>query len=358
MEKIMREDSCSGGLLKSKINKICKHSNWRAIGCWLPVMLLPLFLYGCQDNASNKNIAPEKLTLSYTTQPQCTLIHVAQAKGFFTANKLEIQPVLHSFGKAALQLLLDGKADLATAAETPIMFNILKGENIDVLANIEASSTNNAIVARKDAGIDQPKALQGKRIGYSPGTTSDFFLSTFLNANGIDRNSVQLHALKPEEMQGAITAKQVDAVSTWNYPLAQIQQALATEIVTFYDKDIYTETYNLVAKKEYIKQHPETIKRFLRALIQAEEFTHNHPDEAQTIVSEASKVDKALVKQVWNSFGYRVLLDQILLIMLEDETRWAISNRIAAQKEMPDYLSHIHFDALRAVKPEAIRIKR
>ncbi|WP_130472899.1 ABC transporter substrate-binding protein, partial [Candidatus Magnetaquicoccus inordinatus] len=201
-------------------------------------------------------------------------------------------------------------------------------------------------------------ALHGKRIGYTPGTTSDFFLSTFLNANGIDRSSVQLVALKPDEMQSAIAAKQVDAVSTWNYPLAQIQKTHAAGITTFYDKDIYTETYNLVAKKEYIKQHPETIKRFLRALIQAEEFTHNNPDEAQTIVAQISKVDKELVKQVWNSFGYRVLLDQILLIMLEDETRWAISNRIAEQKEMPDYLSHIHFDALRAVKPEAIRIKR
>ena len=101
-------------------------------------------LTGCQESPP-KEVGPvQKLTVAYTIQPQCTLMHVAQAKGFFAEERLAVRPVMHTFGKAALQEVLDGKADLATAAETPIMFSILRGEKIFVLANMESSVTNNA----------------------------------------------------------------------------------------------------------------------------------------------------------------------------------------------------------------------
>ncbi len=49
---------------------------------------------------------------------------------------------------------------------------------------------NNAIVARKDSGISAPGDLKGKRIGYTPGTTSDFFLDSMLTASALrDRQS-------------------------------------------------------------------------------------------------------------------------------------------------------------------------
>ncbi|MBF0341317.1 MAG: NrtA/SsuA/CpmA family ABC transporter substrate-binding protein [Magnetococcales bacterium] len=319
------------------------------------VLLLVLVLSGCRESA---NPEIHKLTVAYTTQPQCTLLHVAQAKGFFAEEKLDVQPRLFTFGKMALQELLEDRADLATAAETPIMFNILKGEKIFVLANIDTSTTNNAIVARKDAGIVQPTDLAGKRIALSPGTTSDFFLSTFLIANGLSRQQIHELPLKPEEMQEAIVHGRVDAISTWNYPLTQIVQALGANGTTFFDRDIYTETYNLVAKQEFVQKNPAILERFLRALIKAERFTQQQPLVAQEIVAQAIHVNRELVRSVWNNFGYRIVLDQILLIMLEDETRWAMSHGLAKPAAMPDYLSYIHFDALKAVKPEAIRIKR
>ncbi|MCE5182141.1 MAG: NrtA/SsuA/CpmA family ABC transporter substrate-binding protein [Betaproteobacteria bacterium] len=320
-------------------------------------------LAGCQKpstpNAEQQGAGSlQKITVAYTNQPQSTLVHVALAKGYFAEEGLDAQSLMHTYGKAALQSVLENKAEFATVAETPVMFNVLKGEKIFVIANIEASSMNNAIVARKSSGINAPGDLKGKRIGFTPGTTSDFFLDSLLTANGLTRQEIQPVAMKPEEMQDAIMAKRVDAVSTWNYPLTQIKRQLGSDGTILYDREIYTETFNIAAQQDFVQKNPATVKRFLRALIKAENFVAKNPDEAQAIMSAATKIDKSLIHEVWNSFNYHVVLDQTLLITLEDEARWAMKNKLTDRTVMPDYLSFIHLDSLREIKPEAIKMNR
>lgn len=323
-------------------------------------LLLIAALLGCQESPS-AGAGPEprqKITVAYTVQPQSTLLHVAVAKGYFSEEGLDAQSSIHTYGKASLQSLLDGKADFAAVAETPFMFNVLKGEKIFLIANIEASGMNNAIVARKDSGIAGPGDLPGKRVGFTPGTTSDFFLDSILTANGLTRDAIQPVAMKPEEMQEAIRQGKVDAVCTWNYPLTQIRRLLGANATIIYDREIYTETFNLAARQDFVRQHPETVKRFLRAVVKAEKFVASHPEEAQGIVSTATRTEPDLVREVWNAFNYRVVLDQRLIITLEDETRWAIKKKLTAQTTMPDYRQFVHLDSLRAVIPDAVKINR
>lgn len=332
--------------------------------CAFPVIfILITALTACQqsspDNAKQQaKQPPQKISVAYTYQPQSTLVHVAMAKGYFVEEGLDVQSVMHTYGKAALQSVIDNKADFATVAETPVMFNVLKGEKIFVIANIEASSINNAIIARKDAGIASPADLKGKRIGFTPGTTSDFFLDSLLTANGLTRQEIQPVDLKPEQMQESIMTNKIDAASVWNYPLTLISRQLGTNGTIFYDREIYTETFNIAARQDKVQKNPETVKRFLRALIKAEDFVTKNPDEAQTIMSTATKIDKDLIRDVWNAFNYHVVLDLTLLLTLEDETRWAMKNKLTDQTIMPDYMSIIHLDSLRAIKPEAIRMNR
>lgn len=61
-------------------------------------------------------------------------IFVAQEKGFFADENLvvEIQP--HTSGKAALEAALEGKANLGTVADVPVMFAALSGKPVSVVA--------------------------------------------------------------------------------------------------------------------------------------------------------------------------------------------------------------------------------
>jgi NitT/TauT family transport system substrate-binding protein len=294
------------------------------------------------------------VALADTSGPHGALVQIALARGYFAEEGLLVDASVHNNGKAALQSMLDHQVDLATVAETPIMFSILKGDRLLLIANIEAGTANNGVVGRKDAGLLAPGDLKGKRIGYIPGTTSEFFMDSFLTATGLTRQDVMPVPLKLEAMEDAVLERTVDAVSVWNYALTRIARRLGAQGTVLYDHEIYTETYNVVANQDFVQRNPDAVRRALRAIIKAEEFAARKADEAQAIVAVASSTEVALVRDLWSNFHYRVVLDPTLTITLADEARWAMKRKLVDQTVVPDFRAFMHLDALRAVRPEAV----
>ena len=313
---------------------------------------------GCKPAADKRAGPREKITFAYTTAPDAVLVHIAFAKGFFAEEGLDATPQPYAFGKLALESVMEGKADLATAGDTPFVFAVMNGKKITTFATILTSNRNNAIVARQDRGIVKPSDLLGKKIGVTFGTTGDYFNYSFLLFHGIHENQVRRIGMNPGDMDEALSTGKVDAVSTWSPFRQQIQKKLGSNGVTFFGETLYTETFCVAATQEYVKKNPETVKKVLRALIKAEAFVKQHPDESQRLVAEFTKSDKAVLKDSWDVFMFEVDLDQGLLVNLEDQTRWVLKNRLATRTDMPNYLDFIYDNALRSVEPEAVRIVR
>ena len=62
--------------------------------------------------------------------------------------------------------------------------------------------------------------------------------------------------LKPEELQNALIQGDVDAASVFNPYIMSLQNKLGNRGITFYDENIYTQTFNIVATQEYIRNKP------------------------------------------------------------------------------------------------------
>jgi NitT/TauT family transport system substrate-binding protein len=318
-----------------------------------------LFFSGCKKSFFDKaSPPPKKITIAYTFQPQCTLIHVAKEKGFFLEEGLDVTPSMHQFGKTALQAVLEHKADLATVAETPLLFSILNNDKIFIIATIVASSKNNAVLAKKDSGIKKAQDLKGKRIGFTPLTTSDFFLDSLLIANGLTRKEIIPVPLNPDDIEERFNQKKIDAVSTWNYPLIQLTKKFAENGILFFDQDIYTETFNLASMQDFAKNNPTVLKQVLKAVVKAQEFVKKNPKEAQEIMAKSTHTPLDLVSEVWDSFSFDVTLDQTIVITLEDEARWAIKNKLTKKTLVPDFEKYIYTDALKSVYPNYVKLKK
>ena len=134
----------------------------------LAVIVIALTVTGCRQKPA---LPPEKITIAYSTASNAMLTYIAFAKGYLAEEGLEATPQPHAFGKPALQSVIDGKADIATVGDTPIVFAVMNGKKITTLAMIQTSNRNEAIVARQDRGITKPSDLKGKKIGLTPGTT-------------------------------------------------------------------------------------------------------------------------------------------------------------------------------------------
>ena len=311
---------------------------------------------GCQPQKQAGK--PEKITIAYSTASNAILMYIAFAKDYFGEEGLEATPQPHAFGKPALQAVIEGKADIATVGDTPIVFAVISGKKITTLAMIQTSNRNEAIVARRDQGIAKPSDLKGKKIGLTLGTTGDFFADSFLLAHGIDRKHVKIIDLKPDEMAAALRTGKVAAVSTWNPTLIQLKKKLGSKGIVFFGESLYTEIFCVVGGQKYVKKNPAVIKKVLQALLKAETFVQQHPEEARHLVAEFIKTDKVILDETWDDFTFLVALDQALLVDLEEQTRWAIKNRLAVRRDMPNYLDFIYVDGLTAIRPDAVRIIR
>jgi len=324
------------------------------------VSALALFacFFACTPK-DHKSAGPaEKVTIAFAATTDAVLAEVAHTRGYYREEGLEVIPHMHPYGKPALREVLEGKADFATVAETPVMLAIMKGEKISIIATIQTSSKNSAIIARKDKGILTLKDLKDRKIGVTSGTTSDFFLDAMLATHGISRKDVKIIDLKAEEIPAALENGDVDAASAFTPYINYAQKKLGNRGIMFYDEDIYTWTFNVVATQEFIRNNPGKVKKLLRALIRAEEFVKQSQDEAQKIVADFSGMDMALVRNICANTTFGVSLDQSLLLALEDESRWAIENGLTQETKVPNYLDFIYLDGLASVKPKAVRIMR
>jgi sulfonate transport system substrate-binding protein len=328
---------------------------------WMKIAVTALAVVtiaACDRTGQNPAGPPEKVIIAISNTADSVLAQVAQARGFYREEGLDATVHLQPYGKLALQEVLEGKADFATVAETPVMFAIMDGARISVIATIESSRKGNAIVARKDRGILALGDLRGKKVALTRGTTSDYFLDAVLSVNGISREEITTVDLKAEEMAAALDKGAVDAVSTFTTYAFPAQRKLGERVITFHDENAYTFTFNLVASQDFIGKNPGKVRKMLRAMVKAEEFVKRNPAEAQKEVSGFSGIDASMLRDIWGDTTFAVSLDQSLILALEDESRWAVKNSLVKGAKAANYLDYIHLDGLKAVKPEAVRILR
>jgi sulfonate transport system substrate-binding protein len=312
-----------------------------------------------RDQAAHTPADPlEKITIAYSSTPDSTLAQIAQTKGYYLQEGLDVTPQKYPYGKVALDAVLEGKADFATVAEMPVMFAIMNGGKVTVIATIQTSFLNYAIFARKDRGILTPRDLKRQKIAVTSGTSLDFFMDAFLAAQGIFRKDVTVVHMMPEKMAEAVERGNVDAIVAWSYIVIQVQKKLGDKGITFYDDDLYTQTFNVVTTQDYVRTRPENVKKMLRALVKAETFVAQNPAEAQVIVADFSNMDKTIIREIWAIENFSVTLDQSLLLAMEDESQWAINSRLTDKRQIPNYLNFIYCDGLESVKPDAVRILR
>lgn len=298
----------------------------------------------------------EPVTIANIVYPGTCPVIVAQAKGYFTREGLLVTIQPYTTGKATLDAVFQGQANLGTTGDLPVMFAAMNRQPISIVATIATAENDLGIVGRKDKGIVTPASLKGKRIGVTLVSGGHFVLDAFLTRQKLLISDVKIRNLKPDELADALAKGEVDAVSTWQPHLGTLQTQLGGNGTTFLSGGIYDVALNLAGSRDYVANHPETIKKVLRALISAGQFCKEKPDAARELLAESIKMSAADLKALWPQYRFNVTLDQSLLLALEDESRWAIRNKLTDRTDMPNYLTHVSLDALKAVSPAAVTL--
>lgn len=299
--------------------------------------------------------ASQELVLAVARSALSLPVFVADSQGYFAAEGVAVRTVECVSGRQCLQLLLDGRVQLATAGDLPIMLSSFERSDYAILATFVSSSRDLKLVTRKSSGITAAKHFEGRRVATVKGTTAHYFLDSYFVFNDVDAKKVNVVALSPEQMAGALERKEVDAVAIWE-PFAYLTtKAVGADAAVLPTPRIYSETFNLITDRPTSTQRQGDLVKVLRAMERGQRFIREQPKRAQSIMLERIKVDPAFVDWAWNDLDYRMSLDQSLLSMLEGEARWALrEGHVAPGKRMPDFLGLMHPEPLRQALPSAV----
>jgi ABC-type nitrate/sulfonate/bicarbonate transport system substrate-binding protein len=326
-------------------------------GCAL-VAAAALLLAGCAKDSGKATAAPTAIKLACTLSPDAGLVHLALAQGYLAAEGLAVSVKPFMVGRDALAALIKGEADIAIVLETPLVFAILGGEKVYIIASVATSDKNLALVANRDAGVAAPGDLLGKDIGLPKGTAAEYFVKSFLVAHKIPFARVRIVDTQAGDLLAALKDRRISAAVLWNPLLLQVDEALRGRGIVFSGENIYTANDIVVGDRAFIDKNPGAIKALVRALIRSEEFLKKSPDKAITAIAAYTKIDEGGLRSMLPLFRFKVGLDPSLQLVLEDESRWARTQWPEKYKSMPNFLDYIYPDALLAVAPERLRLIR
>lgn len=311
---------------------------------------------GCSRQGDDKSRKGEPFSAAALAWPGSTPLYIAMEKGYFKEEGLDFRLQTVATGKAGLDAVLSGQADCAGAADTPIARAVTNGAPVSVIATIAEIQRAIIIIAKKDTGISGPGDLKGKTIGVTFGAGAQFFLHIFLVANDIDPNEVRFLNIAPDKTVDALLKGEVQAVSTWSPYKLVLLEKLGSNAVILADPALYLQTFNIVATQQFAKSHPDRIRKFLRALLRANRFIQENPNEARAIMSKAIGTASTLYQREWTDYIFTTVLDQSLVLNLEDQARWMIKEGKSPTQIVPNILSYIDAEPLKTVQPEAVRI--
>ena len=240
--------------------------------------------------AASPLMAADEMTvlLDWFVNPDHGPIIIAQEKGYFAEQDLEVEIIAPADPSAPPKMVAAGHAELAISYQPQLHLQIHEGLPLLRVGTLVATPLN-CLLVLADGPIKSPADLAGKKVGFSVGGVEEAVLGTILRHHGLSLNDVELinvnWSLSPSLMSG-----QVDAVigAYRNFELNQMEIEgvggkcffVEEEGLPSYDELIY------VANAETMNK--DMIARFLAATEKATQYIVNHPEDSWKVFSGTS----------------------------------------------------------------------
>lgn len=257
--------------------------------------------------------------LDWFVNPDHAPLFVAQGKGYFAAEGLEVEMLAPADPNMPPKLVAAGKADLAISYQPQLQMHVDRGLPLKRIATLISTPLNSLVVLR-DGPIKTLADLKGKKIGYSIGGFENALLQAMLGRVGLSLKDVELINVN-FSLSPALIAGKVDAVigAYRNFELNQMD-ILKRPGRAFFVEEEGVPSYDeliIVAHKDRLDD-PRYIK-FVRALERGVLFLINHPDESwQLFIKDRKELDNELNKRAWRDTLRRFALRPAAL----DEARY------------------------------------
>lgn len=253
---------------------------------------------------------------------QTVPIVVAEANGYFAEEGIELELTKFTSGRRALEALIGGQLDVAFMAEYPVSIASMREQPFGTFTTLSRYVANR-LISKGSIGFEDISSLEGKKIGTTKGSNTEFFTERLLETNGV---SAEVINVSPPDIVPALARGDIDAGVMFPDFYASAAKVLGDDYREF-RSDAYVAWFVLSATPDMLENRPAELEGFLRALIKAEEYIKAEPEGAQMALAEAMEgvMSLELIKSRWAEAEYEIGLANGLLDVLEVEANWVVS---------------------------------
>lgn len=216
---------------------------------------------------------------------------IADAKGFFADEGLEVQASSFSGPGDTIPPLLAGHIDIALTTLYNLALAQAKHQGkVSAIYLLDTSNGADAVVAAK--GIRKPADLKGRSVAVTNGEVNHMLLLKALESAGLSERDIKLVNMNADDAGAALLAGRVDAAVTWEPWVTRAKGSGAEVIYTSADApDLILDS--VAVREETRKQKSAELTAFLRAIDKGAAYLREHPAESRAIVARKLDVSEA-----------------------------------------------------------------
>lgn len=229
--------------------------------------------------ATASGLQPVSISMGYIPDVQFAMFYVAQAKGYYRDEGLDVT-INHGFVTDAIVQVAQGRLTFANAAGDEIL--LARANKIPVKLVFQTYQQYPvAIFAKQSTGIKQPADLKGKTIGVPVRAGATYVgLKGVLYAAKLSEQDVNIAEINFTQAEAVRTDKVAAAVGYFNNePLVLQQQGVPVDVLRVSDY-IALVSNGIVTSEALAQSDPETVRKFTRATARELQDTLDDPEAA------------------------------------------------------------------------------
>jgi NitT/TauT family transport system substrate-binding protein len=212
-------------------------------------------------------------------------LFLAEKKGFLKELGTPVEFILMEDTKTRYVALAAKRIDGMMTTIDTVVQRVKPELQMAAVLPMDDSKGGDGIVARKE--IASVKDLKGKRVAFSEGSVSHFFLAYLLRQNGMSLGDITMVNMSAGDAGAAFVAGKVDAAVTWEPWLTKGKSAAHGKILIDSSSTPSLIVDMLVFRKDVIKARPKDMENIVKAWVKAVDYWKANPDESNKIMAEA-----------------------------------------------------------------------
>ncbi len=267
------------------------------------VAALAIGVLGAKAYAADK----VSVQLDYVVRGNHAMFFVAQEKGYFTDNGIEVTAIQKGTGSPnAMRLVGNGNAEFGFG-DLPTLA-VARSQDVPVvaLAAVNQHSPLGMLALSAKHKLDRPQDLKGLNVGVQPSGSTYVFLKAFLSVNGMTMDDIQQSTVTPP-YENYLLLGRVDTVPGYidaEVPELEAKAGGPGSLSIMQGSDFGYPVYGsgLFTSEKMIAEKGDIVQRFVKAYMQAFADVIQKPEEAADIIVRANPEYAAkkdvLVKQI------------------------------------------------------------